>query len=161
MNTNLINDPCYMQRNNRSNQKINDLRFETFNSTLDAVLGKVGVYQSRGIDYNGEKVNIDSQMRLSQQIKDKSKSCINSRPFLTVPYMGPGQTSVINSDLHSSLIMTETSRQKLSEIDDPRFIPLLPSLRSEQGQVEPFCRSGVSSRGVRRALDYKKECLRR
>ena len=90
------------------------------------------VYPREGYGYNNKNVNSDSVLRNQAGFSSKKCSTRNqSRPFMSVPYMGGGRG---NPDVESQLLHSEFSRMgkacdTVTENFIPQqFTPLVPSL---------------------------------
>ena len=100
----------------------------------------------------------------------KCDKLLQSRPFITVPFMGAGKTTILNPDVESQLKFGEDtfvpkSIDKLSGISINRFIPLIPCIKDniqDPKHLVPteWVRGGADTRAVIRNIDYRKQCLK-
>lgn len=97
------------------------------------------------------------------------KFLLQSRPIVTVPYMGEGQTVITNVDVHSRYLTgLDTTERKAnnagSGISLDRSVPLVPSLAREIQNPEHYIpkywvRGGMDTRSVTQNLDYAARCI--
>ena len=112
---------------------------------------------------NGNNIDENSALKISQIIKPKERSVYQERLFNTVPYLGKGPTNVdaesymINGDLNNK----RKSLDQNSEVShiNYSFYPLLPSLEAtisnpanliEGVAADGWIRGGVPSRILNR-----------
>ena len=173
---------CEKESRMRGNKLISDRNFnETFAQYNDVdranymnSMGDLGVYQNKNVDRNGSFVDEESFIRnggVGNTItseKSKISKLLNERPYITVPYMGPGQTSISDVDSWSKMVGGETTRtgkgcDSLAGVTINRFVPLVKCLAENVQNVEhiiPTCwvRGGMDTRGQMRNINYYKEC---
>ena len=100
----------------------------------------------------------------------KCDKLLQARPFITVPFMGAGNTCILNADVESKLKFGEDtfvpkSMNELSGITIDRFIPLIPCIKDNiQDPIHlipsSWVRGGADTRAVIRNIDYRKQCLK-
>lgn len=180
--TRMNEDACERDSLMRGNQIISERQFEkTFdqnnnysrsnylNSTLEA-----GVYQNSNVDNEGHFVDEESFIRngnAGNKItceKNKATKLLQERPFITVPYMGAGQTSIVQPDIWSKMQGGETTRtnkgcNSLSGVTINRFTPLVPCLKENVQNIQHiiptyWVRGGMDTRGQVRNINYYSEC---
>lgn len=180
--TRMNNDACERESRIRGNQTISERNFvETFaqntdygranyiNSTAD-----LGVYQDKNKDRGGHFVDEESFIRNGDagnkitSEKKKVSKLLQHRPYITVPYMGAGQTSIVQPDTWSKMAGGEPTRtgkgcDSLAGVSINRFTPLVPCLAAEVQNVKhivPTCwvRGGMDTRGEIRNINYYREC---
>ena len=173
---------CEKESRMRGNKIISDRNFnETFAQYNDVdranymnSMGDLGVYQNKNVDRNGSFVDEESFIRnggVGNTItseKSKISKLLNERPYITIPYMGPGQTSISDPDTWSKMVGGETTRtgkgcDSLAGVTINRFVPLVKCLAENVQNVEhiiPTCwvRGGMDTRGQMRNINYYKEC---
>jgi hypothetical protein len=98
---------------------------------------------------------------------DKIPQQLQTRPY-NIPYMGAGETRIVQPELYSKLTSgTETRVKKasdaLSGVSIDRFIPLVPCLANNVQNTEHiiseyWIRGGESSRAHIQNVDYFKMC---
>jgi len=99
----------------------------------------------------------------------KSDKLLQTRQFLTVPYMGAGNTVTLDADTESRLkfgddTFVPKSINPLSGITINRFIPLIPCVKNniqDPKHIVPtnWVRGGADTRAVIKNIDYRKQCL--
>lgn len=180
--TRMNEDACERDATARGNQTISERNFnETFsqnnnydranylNSTLEA-----GVYQNKNVDRSGHFVDEESFIRNGDagnkitSEKKKVTKLLQERPYITIPYMGAGQTSIGEPDIWSKLQGGETTRtgkgcDSLAGVSINRFTPLVPCLAENVQNVQHiipthWVRGGMDTRGEIRNINYYREC---
>lgn len=106
--------------------------------------------------------------KVAEGIK-KSNKLLQKRPFATVPFMGSGNTCILDADTESRLkygrdTFVPKSIDPLSGVTINRFVPLIPCIQSNvqnpQNLVPThWVRGGADTRAVIRNIDYRKQCL--
>ena len=132
-------------------------------------LNHLGMYTNNKSSY-GNYIDTESKLKSSKitNEKEKNKKLLNSRPFPTIPFMGAGETHIVNPDLYSKLVSGTDTRVKkagdsLAGVSIDRFIPLVPCLADNvQNPVhiipEYWVRGGESSRADLQNCDYFSMC---
>jgi hypothetical protein len=179
--TRLNQDSCEKDSRIRNNEKQMNFKFtgnvDTQNHGRQNYLlsmNEVGLYHSHGSDGDGQLIDMDSAIRNGSQgnvitaEKSKATKLLSHRPYMTVPFMGAGKTSIVYPDVYSIMSIgedTTTGRacNTLSGITIDRFIPLVPCLRDNvQNPVhlipQYWVRGGMDTRAVIRNVDYMIEC---
>ena len=131
-------------------------------------LGHLGMSASGNKDGYGTYVDTESNLKQSSITHPKLRQQLATRPFKGWPYMGAGETHIVNPNLYSQLVNgTETRVKKaadaLAGVSVDRFIPLVPCLASNvqnTNHIIPklWVRGGESSRAHIQNVDYYKMC---
>ena len=125
-----------------SNNSVNDsVQFATLQPTLMVS----GTAQGNGI--NGNVVDYESLLYIkSEQERAFEKLQLNSRPFLTVPYLGKGSC---DPDMESKLLQGEisTDKKSVSTIMDKSFMPYMMQPESATMPSEPLHKYVVEENG--------------
>jgi len=151
-----------------SNYKIanyyNDFNREKFLKSLD----HVGISTQSNKDGYGRVIDMESNLLQSTMTNPKIKQQLTTRPFKGWPYMGAGETHIVNPDLYSKITSGTDTRVKkaadsLAGVSIDRFIPLVPCLaenvqNTEHIIPEYWVRGGESSRAHIQNIDYYKLC---
>ena len=132
-------------------------------------LNHLGMFTNNKSSY-GNYIDTESKLKNSSitNNKEKNSKLLNSRPFGTVPFMGAGETHIVNPDLYSKLVSGTDTRVKkasdsLSGVSIDRFIPLVPCLAENvqnTSHIIPkyWVRGGESSRADLQNSDYYAMC---
>jgi len=131
-------------------------------------LNFVGMAANKNKDGYGKFIDTESQLIQASLTNPKVKQQLATRPFKGWPYMGAGETHIVNPDLYSRLSSGTDTRTKkagdaISGASLDRFIPLVPCLASnvqnpEHIIPEYWVRGGESSRAIIQNVDYLKMC---
>jgi hypothetical protein len=131
-------------------------------------LEHVGISAQGNKDGYGDVIDTESTLLQSIMTNPKFKQQLVTRPFKGWPYMGAGETHIVNPDLYSKLQNgTDTRTKKASDalagVSIDRFIPLVPCLadnvqKTEHIIPEYWVRGGESSRAHIQNIDYYKLC---
>jgi hypothetical protein len=177
--TRLNEDACEKESEVRNNLELENYMLNNYSSYMDnsrqnymSSLDTLGMLHGPGGDGKGVHVDESTRLRRSEFTREKNKAVkvLQSRPFLSVPYMGPGKTMVVNPDDHSDLIEGHSTREKRSDntlseasVMSHFFIPLIPQIKRNIQDPEHYIptqwvRGGMSTRAVVRNTDYLREC---
>ena len=131
-------------------------------------LGHLGMAADKNKDGYGSYIDTESHLKKSSITNPKLKQQLTSRPFKGWPYMGAGETHIVNPNLYSRLSSGTDTRVKkaadtLAGVSIDRFIPLVPCLadnvqKPEHIIPEYWVRGGESSRAYIQNIDYYKMC---
>ena len=113
-------------------------------------------------------VDTESNLLKPSLTNSRDKQQLVTRAFKGLPYMGAGETHIVNPELYSKLSSgTDTRVKKASDalagVSIDRFIPLVPCLadnvqNTEHIIPEYWVRGGESSRAHIQNVDYYKLC---
>lgn len=141
----------------------NDNSRQKFMKSLD----NVGMSAAKNRDGFGSHVDTESDLFKSALTNDKMRQQLATRPY-NVPYMGAGETHIVEPEVYSQLVSgTETRVKKatdaLSGVSIDRFIPMVPCLANNIQNTdhiipEYWIRGGESSRAYIQNVDYFKMC---
>jgi len=119
-------------------------------------------------DGYGSYIDTESRLKQSSLTNPKFKQQLATRPFKGWPYMGAGETHIVNPNLYSRLSSGTDTRTKkaadaLSGVSIDRFIPLVPCLASNVQNTthiipEYWVRGGESTRAIIQNIDYLDMC---
>lgn len=160
-----------------SYKQMRDTKFSSYNTTnfygdntrqnYFKSLDNVGMSANLNKDGYGNNIDTESSLMKSVITNDKIPQQLQTRPY-NVPYMGAGDTRIIQPELYSKLVSgTETRVKKatdaLSGVSIDRFIPLVPCLANNVQNTEHiipeyWIRGGESSRAHIQNIDYFKMC---
>jgi len=176
-------DTCAYKKNLSENIAPGNYNLSNFNScgcdpknTQEVALSQPKIYYKNGkgwVGMNGCVVDDDSKMRITEGNKITHWKCKNqlaTRPYLSVPYMGKGNTDNIN--LESALKTGEQSNYEkgcdtLKDLRNNNFIPLVPCLKDNiqnpnhlipDSALKGWVRGGIPSREIVRNIDYMEKC---
>ena len=131
-------------------------------------LEHVGLSAQGNKDGYGDVIDTESTLMQSIMTNPKFKQQLVTRPFKGWPYMGAGETHIVNPDLYSKLqngtdTRTKKAADALAGVSIDRFIPLVPCLadnvqNTEHIIPEYWVRGGESSRAHIQNIDYYKLC---
>ncbi len=129
-------------------------------SAMNVELPNPTLLGREGFGLNNRQVDDDSKLR-TNQVQEGRQKCplhVQSRPFVTVPYMGRGR---LNPDVESGLIYSEFARVErpcgtvTETFLDGQFVPLVPHLAKHiqnpsnlipEDAASGWLRSGIPSR---------------
>ena len=141
----------------------NDNSRQKFMKSLD----NVGMSATNNRDGFGSHVDTESGLLKSVLTNDKMPQQLETRPY-NVPYMGAGETHIVQPEVYSRLVSGAETRVKkatdaLSGVSIDRFIPMVPCLakniqNSDHIIPEYWIRGGESSRAYIQNVDYFKMC---
>jgi hypothetical protein len=160
-----------------SYKQMRDTKFSSYNTTnfygdntrqnYFKSLDNVGMSANLNKDGYGNNIDTESSLMKSVITNDKIPQQLQTRPY-NVPYMGAGDTRIVQPELYSKLVSgTETRVKKatdaLSGVSIDRFIPLVPCLANNVQNTEHiipeyWIRGGESSRAHIQNIDYFKMC---
>lgn len=170
----LEDDVCYLEERNKQN-----LQFGSYNVTnffandcglvkpMEFATSQPNVFVKGGFGHSGAggcNIDYDSKMKLDVvQTNPKYRLNLNTRQFVTVPYLGRGKQ---DAPVESGLQQSEQTRGRkscsttteMSYIDYHQY-PLLPSLREEITNPANFV-EGVASQGWIRGGLPSRELMR-
>jgi hypothetical protein len=160
-----------------SNKEIQDKKFASYRTTnfnnndRDGYMKSLdnrGISASKNKDGYAKMIDMESKLKQSSITNYKEKQQLQSREIKGSPYMGAGQTQIINPVLYSKLVSGNDTRVKkagdtLAGISIDRFIPLVPCLKDNIQNPEHiipqyWVRGGESSRAYIQNIDYYKLC---
>jgi hypothetical protein len=174
---NLFGDTDYIKCNNAQNEKLSDYQLSDLRPKSDYIqsMGEVGLYYDAANTIRSYNIDVDSYMRngdkgnIITNNKNRIEKTLDTRPFNSMPYIGPGSGSV-KTDLEDQVQRGEQTNAKRSQTEQKfsnTFIPLIPELEKAMNNVDHFVetnwvRGGISTRSVKQNIDYAKSCgLRR
>jgi len=177
-NTNIKNDNCFHNYENRSNELIHKYHFlpslpDRKSNINDRKLyidstSTLGILQTNNKDIYGKNILDSTILRNSSNCSNESKRELDTRVFPGAPLMSSGQSVLKNPDLSSRLKFGEDTRSKKSQnctgaYSADNFIPLVPAIAENIQNVDHiiptyWVRGGMSSRSVIRNVDYLKSC---
>ena len=141
----------------------NDNSRQKFMKSLD----NVGMSATKNRDGFGSNVDTESGLLMSAITNDKMPQQLATRPY-NVPYMGAGETHIVQPEVYSRLVSGAETRVKkatdaLSGVSIDRFIPMVPCLAKNIQNTdhiipEYWIRGGESSRAYIQNVDYFKMC---
>jgi hypothetical protein len=141
----------------------NDNSRQKFMKSLD----NVGMSATNNRDGFGSHVDTESGLLKSVLTNDKIPQQLETRPY-NVPYMGAGETHIVQPEVYSRLVSGAETRVKkatdaLSGVSIDRFIPMVPCLAKNIQNTdhiipEYWIRGGESSRAYIQNVDYFKMC---
>lgn len=130
-------------------------------------LDNVGMSATNNRDGFGSNVDTESDLLKSVLTNDKMRQPLATRPY-NVPYMGAGETHIVQPEVYSRLVSGAETRVKkatdaLSGVSIDRFIPMVPCLAKNVQNTdhiipEYWIRGGESSRAYIQNVDYFKMC---
>ena len=130
-------------------------------------LDNVGMSATNNRDGYGGQVDTESGLLKSALTNDKMPQQLETRPY-NVPYMGAGETHIVQPEVYSRLVSGAETRVKkatdaLSGVSIDRFIPMVPCLAKNVQNTdhiipEYWIRGGESSRAYIQNVDYFKMC---
>jgi hypothetical protein len=175
-NTNIKNDSCFYDYENRTNELIHKYNFlpslpdkKTNNRKIYIDSSKtLGLLQTDNKDIFGKNIFESTKLRNGSISSNQSKRELDTRVFPGAPLMSNGQSVLKNPDLSSRLKFGEDTRSKKSQnctgsYSADNFIPLVPAIAENIQNVDHiiptyWVRGGMSSRSVIRNIDYLKSC---
>ena len=141
----------------------NDASRQKFMKSLD----NVGMSANLNRDGYGNQIDVESNLMKSSMTNDKSPQQLSTRPY-NGPYMGAGETHIVQPEIYSKLVSGAETRVKkasdaLSGVSIDRFIPMVPCLAKNIQNTdhiipEYWIRGGESSRAYIQNVDYFKMC---
>lgn len=167
-NTNIGDDSCEMNSRDAGNAHFanyylqSDFTPSARHPSAAPAFTDVGIFPSVA----DNKFSIDVLPRPGDT--SKASKLANTRPFVTMPFMGAGQTSIVNPDADSALTRGGISNSKKMYNPAPlksntyRPMPMIEGIRREiQNPVhiipEFWQRGGIDTRAQIRAVSYAKE----
>lgn len=118
---------------------------------------------------DAEKEDAPTAARWMFPTRTGGRFLLESRPVVTVPFMGAGQTVITDVDTYSRYLTgLDTTERKANNsgagVSVDRTIPLVPSLAREIQNPEHYIprywvRGGMDTRSVTQNLDYAARCL--
>lgn len=163
--------------NDRNNMISNYHTMPIQNSTRQSYTNSLeenGVYQSRNRDMFGSYVDNESGLRngmfgnQTTHVKEKNLKLLRARPYASTPFMGAGETHIVNPDLYSQLVpgfdtKIKKSTDSISGVSIDRFIPLVPCLAKNVQNTkhiipEYWIRGGMDTRGLLQNANYYRTC---
>jgi len=152
----------YMLTNFRPNCPMNDtVAFATSQPNINFT----GSHQ---VGINGCNINENSELHITDITKPKCRISLYQRPFLTVPYLGRGQSNpVLESQLQQGeLANNRKTINPSSEVSYMNYscTPMLPTLKAsitnpanlvEDAAADGWVRGGVPTRELIRDNEYK------
>jgi len=127
-----------------------------------------GMVADKNKDGYGNYVDTETNLKQSSLTNQKGKQQLSVRPFKGWPYMGAGETHIVNPNLYSKLSSGTDTRVKkaantLAGVSEDRFIPLVPCLADNVQNTKHiipqyWVRGGESSRAYIQNIDYYKMC---
>ena len=137
---------------------------------LNLMGNEVGVYPE---SMDGFRQSIDAYSGLINGTQggvitaEKVKAGAQTRTFVSVPFVGAGQSTLRNPDVKSQMMMGELTNQRktcsgLSGITIDRFIPLVPhiaeNVQDPRHLIATWPRGGQMTNVVVRNIDYMRTC---
>jgi len=168
-----LNDENTVNHKNEMEQKLSDYQVTNFYNDSDRKkymksLDHPGLSACGNKDGYGSFIDTESNLLQSTLTNPKYKQQLITRPFKGWPYMGAGETHIVNPDLYSRITSGADTRTKkaadsLSGVSIDRFIPMVPCLASNVQNTEHiipeyWVRGGESSRAQIQNIDYYKLC---
>ena len=176
--TRLGDDTCYLSERNKQN-----ISYANYNLTnyfnqncglqkpLDFSTRQPNIFIKDGFGPGGPggcNIDRDSDLRIGTiQTNPKCRISLQTRPFVTVPYLGRGPARPIEESRlqQGEQVRNKKSCSTVSELShmDYRHYPLVPSLRAtvqnpnnivEESAVEGWVRGGLPTRDLIRDQDY-------
>ena len=164
-----------------SNKEIQDKKFSSYrtanfnnNDNNDnrncymKSLDHIGISASKNKDGYGKMIDMESKLKQSSITNYKNKQQLQTREYKGSPYMGAGETHIVNPVLYSKLVSGNDTRVKkaadtLAGVSIDRFIPLVPCLQENIQNPEHiipqyWVRGGESSRSYIQNIDYYQLC---
>ena len=161
-----------------SNKDMQDKKFASYNTTnfnnnfgrniYMQSLDHLGMSASKNKDGYGQIIDMESNLKQGSITNYKDKQQLQSRGFKGSPYMGAGETHIVNPVLYSKLVSGNDTRVKkaadtLAGVSIDRFIPLVPCLQENIQNPEHiipqyWVRGGESSRSYIQNIDYYQLC---
>ena len=161
-----------------SYKDIQDKKFSTYNTmnynnnsnrnVYMESLDHLGMSASLNKDGYGKIIDMESNLKQSSITNYKEKQQLQSRAFKGIPYMGAGETHIVNPVLYSKLVSGNDTRVKkaadtLAGVSIDRFIPLVPCLQENVQNTEHiipqyWVRGGESSRAYIQNIDSLQVC---
>jgi len=166
-------EDCSLSNKEIQDKKFSSYRTAIFNNNDDRngymkSLDYVGISASKNKDGYGKMIDMESKLKQGSITNYKDKQQLQSRGFKGSPYMGAGETHIVNPMLYSKLISGNDTRVKkaadtLAGVSIDRFIPLVPCLQENIQNPEHiipqyWVRGGESSRSYIQNIDYYKLC---
>ena len=134
------------------------------NNYLDT-LDEVGISADNNRNNYNQYVDMETNLKKGNitQLKEKNYKLLNSRPFVTSPYMGAGSGNINGK---KNIGIDTTSRKSVGSFADvsiDRFTPLVPNLRKNIQNPkniipEYWVNGGESTRAIMQNVDYYKNC---
>ena len=165
--TGLGDDRCEANARDRENTQIMNYILDRAPMSSRTAFDNLGVYPKVA----DNRFSHDNLPRPGDT--SKASRLLQSRPFVTMPYMGPGRTSVINPDIDSALTRGQISTTKRNynpaqlRSKTYRPMPMIPGIQREIQNIKhiiptSWIRGGLSTRGQIRSANYAKEnCIKR
>lgn len=157
-----------MQEKKFSNYNITNFLDNNTRGNYIKSLDHVGISASNNKDGYGMVIDTESNLIQPVMTNPRIKQQLTTRPFKGWPYMGAGDTHIVNPDLYSKMSSGADTRTKkaadaLAGVSIDRFIPLVPCLaenvqNTEHIIPEYWVRGGESSRAHIQNIDYYKLC---
>ena len=142
----------------------NDIDRNKYIKSLD----HLGTHASLNKDGYSKMIDMETNIKQGILTNNKDKQQLTSRPFKGLPYMGAGETHIVNPVLYSKLVSGNDTRVKkaadtLAGVSMDRFIPLVPCLKNNVQNTEHiipqyWVRGGESSRSHIQNIDYYELC---
>ena len=137
------------------------------NSAISFATSQPSVYYTGGYTA-GCNIDQSSELELSMLSKPKTRISLNQRPYLTIPYLGRGQSDVVLETQMlqgKELANNRKSANPSSEISYVNYstTPMIPSVQAtitnpsnliESIAAEGWIRGGLPSRELARDKDY-------
>lgn len=176
--TRLGDDTCYLSERNKQN-----INYANYNMTnyfnqncglqkpLDISTRQPNIFIKDGFGPGGPggcNIDRDSELRIGTiQTNPKCRISLQTRPFVTVPYLGRGPVRPVEESRlqQGEQVRNKKSCSTVSELShmDYRHYPLVPSLRAtvqnpsnivEESAVDGWVRGGLPTRDLIRDQDY-------
>ena len=159
-----------IQNMNSANYLLDNLNTScSMNKTISFATSQPNVNYS-GSYTAGCHINESTELSHTAISRPKTKLSLNQRPYITVPYLGRGQSNVVLETQilqGGDLVNNKKSVNPSSEINHTKysFTPMLPSLQAtinnpanliENIAAEGWIRGGLPSRELARDKDYTK-----
>jgi hypothetical protein len=166
-------EDCSLSYKEIQDKKFSSYRTATFNNNNDRngfmkSLDHIGISASKNKDGYEKIIDMESKLKQSSITNYKDKQQLQSRGFKGSPFMGAGETHIVNPVLYSKLMSGNDTRVKkaadtLAGVSIDRFIPLVPCLQENIQNPEHiipqyWVRGGESSRSYIQNIDYYKLC---
>ena len=159
-----------VQNANASTYMLNQFRPECpMKSSMDFALSQPNVNYtgSQQVGIGGCNIDESSELLMSSLSRPRCKLSLLQRPFLTVPYLGRGQSdAVLESQIQQGdLANNRKSITNLTEVSHIKYshVPMIPSLQAtitnpsnlvEGAAAEGWIRGGLPSRDLVKDNDY-------
>ena len=135
--TTLNDDRCEETARDRENDQISSYLLSRFNvGNVSSATSDLGIFPS----ISDNKFGVDAPPRPGDTAK--SSKLLYSRPIATMPYMGAGNTSIVNPDLDSALTrgMLSTTKKEYNPAtlrsSTYRPMPMIKGISDEIQNVE-------------------------